>query len=193
MTQRPARLGGVRLFPLRHFSYGLRVCRILSGTALTRARQPAGAAMNKRRPSFNPSSFSDALTEKHYARKPGKHEKLKRKRQKLAAWLRRESKDNDCPRLLANKVAIKALVQVRSVYRLHRCRKITQSIYSHFHTVTRAQLRRAQYLEYAAAVFCSLETLMEVHASTILNNANFQFLSAILIDNLSQASVRKQN
>ena len=60
--------------------------------------------MSKRCPSFNPSNFSDALTETHYAQKAAKREKLERKRQKLVDWLRKKAKDNEHAQVLADKV-----------------------------------------------------------------------------------------
>jgi hypothetical protein len=63
-----------------------------------------GAAMSKPRPRLNPSSFSDALTEKYYAQKSAKRKKLERKRQKLVNWLRKKAKDNERAQELADKV-----------------------------------------------------------------------------------------
>jgi hypothetical protein len=60
--------------------------------------------MSKPRPRLNPSSFSDALTEKYYAQKSTKREKLERKREKLVNWLRKKAKDNEHAQDLADKV-----------------------------------------------------------------------------------------
>ena len=46
---------------------------------------------DKQNPS-NPSSFSDALTEKYYAQKSAKRRSLKRERGKLIDWLRKKAK-----------------------------------------------------------------------------------------------------
>ena len=77
---------------LRRFSTGLRLYRILSRSTLNRAQQSKGPVMSKQRPPFNPSSFSDALTEKSYAQNSGKRKKLERKREKLVNWLRKKAK-----------------------------------------------------------------------------------------------------
>lgn len=60
--------------------------------------------MSKQRPPFNPSSFSDALTEKSYAQNSGKRKKLERKREKLVNWLRKKAKDNEEAQELADMV-----------------------------------------------------------------------------------------
>ena len=60
--------------------------------------------MSKRHPPLNPCSFSDALTEKYYAQKPAKREKLKRKREKLVAWLRKKAKSSRRAQALADKI-----------------------------------------------------------------------------------------
>ena len=60
--------------------------------------------MSKPRPRLNPSSFSDALTEKYYAQKSAKRKKLESKRQKLVNWLRKKAKDNEHAQELADKV-----------------------------------------------------------------------------------------
>jgi hypothetical protein len=60
--------------------------------------------MSKPRPRLNPSSFSDALTEKYYAQKSTKRKKLERKREKLVNWLRKKAKDNEHAQDLADKV-----------------------------------------------------------------------------------------
>jgi hypothetical protein len=52
---------------------------------------------------FNPSSFSDALTEKYYAQKPARR-KLRRKREKLVAWLRKKAKSSQQAQVLADKL-----------------------------------------------------------------------------------------
>ena len=63
---------------------------------------------------FNPSSFSDALTEKYYAQKPAKRKKLERKRQKLVAWLRKKAKSSQRAQVLADKL--------ETCRRKHRCK-----------------------------------------------------------------------
>jgi hypothetical protein len=60
--------------------------------------------MSKPRPGLNPSSFSDALTEKYYGQKPSKRKKLERKRQRLVNWLRKKAKGNERAQELADKV-----------------------------------------------------------------------------------------
>jgi hypothetical protein len=54
--------------------------------------------------SKNPSSFSDAITENHYARGPSKHEKLVRARKDLVAWLRQKGPGNNKALALADKL-----------------------------------------------------------------------------------------
>src|SRR5450759_3054467 len=73
-----------------------------------------GAAMSKHRPRLNPSSFSDALTEKYYAQKSAKRKKLERKRQKLVNWLRKKAKNNERAQVLADKI--------EKCRRKHRCK-----------------------------------------------------------------------
>jgi hypothetical protein len=60
--------------------------------------------MSKKHPPLNPSSFSDALTEKYYAQKPTKREYLNHKRQKLVAWLRKKAKSSQRTQALADKL-----------------------------------------------------------------------------------------
>jgi hypothetical protein len=60
--------------------------------------------MSKPRPRLNPSSFSDALTEKYYAQKPSKRKKLERKRQRLVNWLRKKGKSSQRAQELADKI-----------------------------------------------------------------------------------------
>lgn len=60
--------------------------------------------MSKHRPPSNPSSFSDALTEKYYAQKSGRRKKLRRKREKLVNWLRKKAKGNPHAQELADKL-----------------------------------------------------------------------------------------
>jgi hypothetical protein len=60
--------------------------------------------MSKPRPRLNPSSFSDALTEKYYAQKPSKRKKLERKRQRLVNWLRKKGKSSQHAQELADKI-----------------------------------------------------------------------------------------
>ena len=70
--------------------------------------------MSKHRPPFNPSSFSDALTEKYYAKNIAKRKKLKRKRQKLVNWLRKKAKSSQRAQGLADKL--------ETCRRKHRCK-----------------------------------------------------------------------
>ena len=60
--------------------------------------------MSTQRPAFNPGRFSDALTEKYYAKQSGRRKKLRRKREKLVSWLRKKAKDNEPAQELADKV-----------------------------------------------------------------------------------------
>lgn len=60
--------------------------------------------MSRQRPPFNPSSFSDALTEDYYAQKSAKREKLNHKREKLVNWLRKKAKSSQHAQELADKV-----------------------------------------------------------------------------------------
>ena len=68
---------------------------------------------DKQNPS-NPSSFSDALTEKYYAQKSGRRKRLRRRREKLVSWLRKKAKGNLHAQELADKV--------ETCRRKHRCK-----------------------------------------------------------------------
>jgi hypothetical protein len=61
-------------------------------------------ASKDKQKSSNPSSFSDALTEKYYAQNPTKREKLERKREKLVAWLRKKAKSSQRAQVLADNI-----------------------------------------------------------------------------------------
>jgi hypothetical protein len=52
----------------------------------------------------NPSSLSDALIEKYYAKTSAKREKLERKRQKLVNWLRKKARSSQQAQILADKL-----------------------------------------------------------------------------------------
>jgi hypothetical protein len=60
--------------------------------------------MNKKKSPVNPSSFSDALTEKFYAQQPKRQKRLERERQKCVEWLRKKFKDNTLAQALADKI-----------------------------------------------------------------------------------------
>jgi hypothetical protein len=60
--------------------------------------------MSKQRPAFNPSSFSDALSEKYYAKKSASRKSLRRQREKLVTWLRKKAKSSARAQLLADKL-----------------------------------------------------------------------------------------
>jgi hypothetical protein len=57
-----------------------------------------------RNTSKNPSSFSDAITEKHYARNSSKQEKLAQARKGLVGWLRTKGAGNGKAEALADKL-----------------------------------------------------------------------------------------
>jgi hypothetical protein len=60
--------------------------------------------MSKQRPAFNPSSFSDALSEKYYAKTSASRKSLRRQRESVVTWLRKKAKSSPRAELLANKL-----------------------------------------------------------------------------------------
>ncbi len=52
----------------------------------------------------NPSSFSDALTEKYYAKRERKKTQLKQKREERVSWLRKKYKDDKRAQKLADEL-----------------------------------------------------------------------------------------
>ncbi|MFZ0147860.1 MAG: hypothetical protein WBG18_19630 [Xanthobacteraceae bacterium] len=54
--------------------------------------------------SIKPSSFSDAITEKHYARNLSKQEKLVQVRKDLVRWLRTKGAGNEKALALADRL-----------------------------------------------------------------------------------------
>ena len=54
--------------------------------------------------SKNPSSFSDAITEKHFVHKPSKQKKLMEAREDLVRWLRMKGAGNEKVLALADKL-----------------------------------------------------------------------------------------
>jgi hypothetical protein len=67
-----------------------------------------------RNTSKNPSSFSDAIAEDHYARKPSKKENLVKARKDLVGWLRKKGAANEKALALAEKL--------EDCRRKHRCK-----------------------------------------------------------------------
>jgi hypothetical protein len=57
-----------------------------------------------RNTSLNPSSFSDAITEDHYSRKPSKRKRLVQAREDLVRWLRTKGAGNEKALALADKL-----------------------------------------------------------------------------------------
>jgi hypothetical protein len=64
--------------------------------------------------SKNPSSFSDAITEKHYAHNSTKRQQLIRARENLVRWLRTKGAGNEKATALADRV--------ENCRRKHRCK-----------------------------------------------------------------------
>ena len=62
-----------------------------------------GAPMSEQ-PPFNPSRFTDALTENCFAKSPEKREKLKAQREKRVQWLRKKYPDDKSAQALASKL-----------------------------------------------------------------------------------------
>jgi hypothetical protein len=67
-----------------------------------------------RNTSKNPSSFSDAITEDHYAPKPSKRKKLVEAREDLVRWLQKKGAGNEKALALADKL--------EACRRKHRCK-----------------------------------------------------------------------